>query len=236
MALTALNKLELELDGYTVVKMVIDPALAQQAIELTDQFIGGATPIEIMPAERYQAGPWPEGRPMLGEGARLPVCATGGYRHTIWHPIHAPHMPHIMAELVEPLIGINAELLNCPVDRLKLLQQNLTRTDVSPPPHPGHDGVPPSGWHMDQAFLPRHYGAGVSEAPCEMFYHTIMALSPVCRGLAPFFAATGSFRRAKATRCHALGQLIDHRTVQHIHTCTDKLQCHTKWVMMFILS
>jgi hypothetical protein len=31
-----------------------------------------------------------------------------------------------------------------------------------------------------------------------MFYHTMLALSPVARGCAPFFAATGSFARARA--------------------------------------
>ena len=30
-----------------------------------------------------------------------------------------------------------------------------------------------------------------------MFYHSMLALSPVSEGLAPFFAATGSFRRAR---------------------------------------
>ena len=47
---------------------------------------------------------------------------------------------------------------------------------------------------MDQAFLPCHYEA----APRQMFFHSLMALSPIRTGLAPFFAATNSFRRARA--------------------------------------
>ena len=73
------------------------------------------------------------------------------------------------------------------------MQQMFVRTDASPAPHPGHGNVPPAGWHNDQAFLPRHYDT----QPRQMFYHTMLALSPVRRGLAPFFAATGSFQRAR---------------------------------------
>ena len=141
-ALSAQNKRELELNGFTVVEAVISPMLAQQAIELTNHLIGSAQPIAAMNPDRYQPGPWPEGRPVLGDGPKLPACATGSYRHSICHPIHAS----LMAELIEPLIGINTDLLRCPTERLKLLQQMLVRTDASPPPHPGDGGTPPSGW------------------------------------------------------------------------------------------
>eukprot|EP01051_Picozoa_sp_SAG22_P018562 SAG22_NODE_3161_length_1891_cov_1.982701_2_plen_148_part_00 len=119
--------------------------------------------------------------------------ATGSYRHSMLHPICDP----LAAELVEPFVELNAELLSCPTGRLKLMQQMFVRTDASPGPHPGHDGLPPVGWHMDQAFLPHHYEARGGE-PKQMFYHSMLALSPVRRGCAPFFAATGSFRRARA--------------------------------------
>ena len=69
----------------------------------------------------------------------------------------------------------------------------MRRSDTCPGPHPGHDGEPPAAWHMDQAFLPEHYAA----TPRQMYYHTMLALSPVITGGAPFFAANGAFSTAK---------------------------------------
>ena len=45
---------------------------------------------------------------------------------------------------------------------------------------------------MDQAFLPRHYAT----TPSSVYYHSMLALSDVVSGGAPFLAATGSYQRA----------------------------------------
>ena len=41
--------------------------------------------------------------------------------------------------------------------------------------------------HADQGFLPHHY----ETSPRQMFYHTMLAFTPVQHGLAPFCVATG---------------------------------------------
>jgi|EP01044_Picomonas_judraskeda_P006905 hypothetical protein len=45
---------------------------------------------------------------------------------------------------------------------------------------------------MDQAFLPKHYEG----APRSMYYHSMLALSPVVSGGAPFLAVPGSYQHA----------------------------------------
>ena len=45
---------------------------------------------------------------------------------------------------------------------------------------------------MDQAFLPKHYDS----VPRSMYYHSMLALSPVVSGGAPFLAVPGSYQHA----------------------------------------
>ena len=101
------------------------------------------------------------------------------------------------------------QLLRCEPTELKLLKQQLVRVDTAP------DAVQtPTKWasetpfvgtvvleltrrgrcsqHMDQAFLPRHYAT----TPRSVYYHSMLALSDVVSGGAPFLAATGSYQRA----------------------------------------
>ena len=51
------------------------------------------------------------------------------------------------------------------------MQQFFRRTDLGPGSAAGAtgQGEPPRGWHMDQAFLPKHY----ESTPRQMFYHTV---------------------------------------------------------------
>ena len=164
-ALTERNRRELAERGYTVVPRLIDGDLAARAIAMIDGLIGAEQQAAV-PPERYQAGPWPEGEPLHGTGSRLPVVLSGNHRHSVCHPICSG----VTAELVSPFVELNAELLDCPPERLKLMcaqpplrsphlsprpltrlgnrrQQMYVRTDASPPPNPGHDGVPPANWH-----------------------------------------------------------------------------------------
>ena len=204
--LTAQNRRELAEQGYTIVPQLIGPQLASAGRQLIDDLLGESAPVPQVDPARYQPGPWPEGEPLRGTGSRLPVLTTENYRHSICHPICS----HVAAELLLPFVALNEELLDCPAERLKLMQQMMVRTDASPPPHAGHGDAPPIGWHMDQAFLPRHY----ESQPRQMFYHTMLALSTVRHGCAPFFAATGSFRRARQTT-EAMSRELQDEVVPH---------------------
>ena len=119
-ALTERNRRELAERGYTVVPRLIDGDLAARAIAMIDGLIGAEQQAAV-PPERYQAGPWPEGEPLHGTGSRLPVVLSGNHRHSVCHPICSG----VTAELVSPFVELNAELLDCPPERLKLMCAHL---------------------------------------------------------------------------------------------------------------
>jgi hypothetical protein len=99
-----------------------------------------------------------------------------------------------------------AKILRC-VDAendLKLIHQNYRRTVPTPPPYPEFvgDGEPGLGrhilgsdinFHMDSAFLPRHYAT----TPRQNYYIALTALSPMVSGGAAFVFARGSLAAAK---------------------------------------
>ena len=65
-----------------------------------------------------------------------------------------------------------------------------TGTTVRPTPSPPHllrASLTPRAVATDQGFLPHHY----ETSPRQMFYHTMLAFTPVDHGLAPFCVATG---------------------------------------------
>ena len=112
------------------------------------------------PEARGQPGPWPE------PGDPRPVISSGGYTHSLHHPIPDENYGHagLMAALLEHYVEVNKQLLRCSDEDakgLKLMQQFFRRTDLGPKPRNGctSDGEPPRGWHMDQAFLPHHVSA-----------------------------------------------------------------------------
>lgn len=207
MSLCSHNRRELEDRGFTVIKNLVAPDICAEARELVDSILGAPPPpggqlgMEQCPTgdnagARGQPGPWPT------PGDDRPVITSGGWTHSIHHPISDP----LMARLLEPFVELNRQLLHCApasadppadaTDGLRLMQQFFRRTDLGPKPRAGctSDGEPPNGWHQDQSFLPRHY----ARAPRSMFFHTILALHPVVQDGAPFFAASGSYRRARA--------------------------------------
>eukprot|EP01050_Picozoa_sp_SAG11_P019094 SAG11_NODE_2989_length_2787_cov_1.598586_1_plen_258_part_00 len=201
MSLQPHNLRELEELGYTVIPNLVPKTLTMQARELMDRILGAPPPregfgLEVCPTgdgpgARGQAGPWP------APGDKRPLITSGGFTHSIHHPIDDP----LMAKLMLPFVELNKKLLRIVDDDedasngLKLMQQFFRRTDLGPEPRVGctSDGEPPRGWHQDQSFLPRHYAA----SPRSMFYHTILALHDVVQDGAPFFAARNSYRRAK---------------------------------------
>ena len=198
---------QLEDKGYCVIPNVVPKDLTTQARQLVDAIIGAPPPpspslgLEKVPTgppgdpnARGQPGPWPV------KGDNRPTIQSGGYTHSLHHPMPDGDygFSGLMAKILQPYVQINAALLRCPeseVPNLKLMQQFFRRTDRGPDPVHGstRQGVPPRGWHMDQAFLPRHY----ESSPRQMFYHTILACCPVVQDAAPFFTSTGSFKRAK---------------------------------------
>ena len=91
-------------------------------------------------------------------------------------------------------VPLQLDLLKCTDPaHLQLLNQNFRRTDRSP--KPGSDGAAiKQAWHMDSAFLPRHY----TTTPRENYYITLLALSPVREGVAPFCMVPGSLKAALA--------------------------------------
>ena len=204
MSLTAQNFEDLDTKGFTVVRNVVPKELCRKARGLVDAIIGSPPPAPPAlglkkcpngdePGSRGQGGSWPV------PGDERPVISTGNYTHSIHHPIPDANYGYegVMAGLVEPYIKINQQLLRCTDEEakdLKLMQQFFRRTDLGPEPRHGSTtaGERPRGWHMDQAFLPRHYDS----RPREMFYHTILALHDVGKDCAPFFGARNSFRKA----------------------------------------
>jgi hypothetical protein len=196
--------LELEARGFTVVPGLIGPELAARARQLVDVIIGSPPPedglgLRDIPEGRGQKGPWP------ADGDDRPVITLGNYRHSISHPIHdaAYGHPGLMAELLTPFVELNRQLLRVPEEGfaaasaagMKLLQQEIRRTDRSPPPHHGCHApwLEPAGWHLDQGFLPQHYAA----APRQNFFHTILALSPFTQNGGAFFTVPSSLAQAR---------------------------------------
>jgi ectoine hydroxylase-related dioxygenase (phytanoyl-CoA dioxygenase family) len=94
------------------------------------------------------------------------------------HPIPGA----IMAELVDNrgLLALAAQGLKS--RELRLLEQVLIRSDPSPSPHG------PQGWHVDWAFLPRHYEA----VPRQTYFHMVHCLNTVPAGGAAFMIVPGS--------------------------------------------
>ena len=167
------NLQELDEKGFTVVRNVVPKELTTKARDLMDAIIGGPPPAAGVlglekcptgpiddPEARGQPGPWPE------PGDPRPVIASGGYTHSLHHPIPDENYGHpgLMAALLEHYVEVNKQLLRCSDEDakgLKLMQQFFRRTDLGPKPRNGctSDGEPPRGWHMDQAFLPHHVSA-----------------------------------------------------------------------------
>lgn len=104
--------------------------------------------------------------------------------HTLRHPIPGAIMAEILAR--PQLIELATELLHA--NDLRLLEQVLLRTDprISPPPV--------SGWHLDMAFLPRHYNA----RPRQTYYHMVHCLNAVAPGGGAFTIVPGSHHKTYA--------------------------------------
>ena len=125
--------------------------------------------------------------------ATAPFIMSGNFTHSILHPIANP----LAALLVGPQVPLHLDLLRCRHEQLNLLVQNFRRTDRSPPP--GSPGAATAqAFHQDSAFLGRHYDS----TPVQSYYITMLALSPVRHGVAPFLVVDDSLRVAKCAPAH----------------------------------
>lgn len=107
-----------------------------------------------------------------------------GRVHILRHPIPGA----IMAELLSPKL-LEAAKIVLHANELRLLEQVLIRTDPKPPPHGA------GGWHVDWAFLPRHYEA----RPRQTYYHMVQALNTVPPNGGAFMIVPGSHHQTYAT-------------------------------------
>ncbi len=155
-------------------------------------------------------------------GGGAPVLHTGGWAHSLQHPIRDPRS----AAAVAPMAPIMQQLLRTSPEKLKLFHQNYRRTDPSPP---GEKGFPEidngridgsrAGFHMDSAFLPWHYAA----TPRLNNYITILALSPVVSGGAAFMYAPGSLQAAKRAGASLAADQANWITAKGCRTLLPKL-------------
>ena len=216
--LSPAQKEHLALHGYAVVKGLVEPELCCGARAMIDAILGAkakqvaqvdlkidydplsAAAVDAdlkspVPGQRTSAGATaPAVRNRAGEDNRWPesvhdppYITSGNFTHSILHPINDP----AAALLVPPMVPLQADLLRCRTEDVKLLNQNFRRTDRSPPPQAQGAAVK-QAWHMDSAFLPRHY----ETEPRQNYYISLLALSPVEHGVAPFCMVPGSLQAA----------------------------------------
>jgi hypothetical protein len=210
-----LDVAHLEREGWAIIRGVVDADVCDRGRACIDGILGPAVP-EVAVAGRGQADtaleasgsrwPDPDGLPLISSG--------GPFRTKVMHPIR----DRVVAELVTPLAPIFERLYRCEhaVD-LKLLQHMFTRTDALPAgyakgSHSVADakagagqanangtvhavttgGLKPS-YHMDDAFLEEHR----LSTPVQMYYHCMLALTPVRENGAPYLVCPGSMQQAR---------------------------------------
>ena len=170
-------------DGFAIVKSMLTPELCARLRDCADRIFG-----------EQQEGTYPKD---LNDSFDVDVALqhrvpdrreSGNYRHAARHPI----FDGVMAEAVTAgnMIDMQKALLRS--DRgLRLMQQQLVRSD--PDPKAIASGSTPNGWHMDTAFLPKHYDS----VPQMNVHHVVTCLNKVESGGAAFMVVPGSFRFAK---------------------------------------
>jgi hypothetical protein len=119
------------------------------------------------------------------------------------HPIPG----QIMADILNrpKLLDLAKQLVKArDIHDLRMLEQVLIRTDQSPPPYG------PGGWHVDMAFLPKHYDA----TPRQTYYHMVHLCSTVKPGGGAFMIVPGSHKQTYAYTASVgdEGKLSDMRT------------------------
>lgn len=165
---------EVQQQGFTVVRGAVPLDVCHRARALMDAQLGPPGEsckdhvaklyggVQDDRAWTKKAAAWPAAVGVAawdGIGPRPPEIATGGFRHSLRHPIR----DSVMADLVTPaMVQIHKRLLR--TESLRMNQQFMVRTDYQPGPYPE---VP--GWHLDHAFLPHQWEA----TPSAVYYSSM---------------------------------------------------------------
>jgi hypothetical protein len=184
MAPPHVNYDEAEQRGWTIVRGMFPPELCARLRTCVDDAVGATRPLEV------------SATPQLGMDIdralelRIPVVDSQSFRHTVRQPIFDSALAE--AAVAGNMIEMQQRLYSAS-DGLRLMQQMLVRTDADPAAVAAGRSEP-GGWHMDTAFLPRHYAS----SPQTNVFHVLTALNDVPRGGAALHIVPSAFRQCKA--------------------------------------
>ena len=184
MAPPHVNYDEAEQRGWTIVRGMFPPELCARLRACVDDAVGATRPLEV------------SATPQLGMDIdralelRIPVVDSQSFRHTVRQPIFDSALAE--AAVAGNMIEMQQRLYSAS-DGLRLMQQMLVRTDADPAAVAAGRSEP-GGWHMDTAFLPRHYAS----SPQTNVFHVLTALNDVPRGGAALHIVPSAFRQCKA--------------------------------------
>jgi hypothetical protein len=188
--------------GWCVVRGVLTEAEAAAGRAMMDELLTADSQCDH-DGRPFQARPWPALSALENGGpTRSGDVATVAQ---VEHPIHDERTALgivAAASAVAPLLRSKGAVSAVRGGGLKLIHQNWRRTLPTPPPEGGYlEYLEPrllsaerAGLHMDTGFLPRHYDT----TPRSSYVLSLLALSPVVSGGAPFLVGPGSYSAARA--------------------------------------
>lgn len=189
---------EVRTRGFTIVKGMLPSALCKRLRDTTDAIVGPvgelSTSTELEGQGRHLVDPHNTEVFDIDHAlsTHRSVVGSRNYRHGIRHPIYGPD-PGCLAEaaLAGNMVEMQKKLTRADKG-LRLMQQQLVRSD--PDPAAVTSGSAPNGWHMDTAFLPKHYDV----TPQQNVHHVVTALNTSQSGGATFWLVPHSFAQSRA--------------------------------------
>eukprot|EP01043_Picozoa_sp_COSAG02_P046975 COSAG02_NODE_4452_length_5343_cov_46.385393_2_plen_349_part_00 len=170
--------------GWTIVRAMFPQELCARLRACVDDAVGATRPLEV------------SATPQLGMdidralAMRVPVVDSQNFRHTVRQPIFNAALAE--AAVAGNMIEMHKRLYSSS-DGLRLMQQMLVRTDADPTAVAAGRSEP-GGWHMDTAFLPRHYAS----SPKTNVFHVLTALNDVPSGGAALHIVPSGFAQSRA--------------------------------------
>jgi hypothetical protein len=204
-----------EQQGWAIVRGMFPPDLCARLRAATDDAVGATRPMERSSAPRF-------GMDLdAALAARTPVVDSENFRHTARQPIFDAALAE--AAVAGGMVGMHERLYGA-AGGLRLMQQMLVRTDADPVAVAAGRSDP-GGWHMDTAFLPKHYAT----TPQTNVYHVLTALNDVPSGGAAFHIVPSGFVQSKAYTDEHLDELeslqdSDFRTVLRPRLLAEAVQ------------
>ena len=219
------NYAEAEQQGYTIVRGMFPPDLCARLRACVDEVVGEMRPLAV------------SATPQLGMDIdralemRTPVVDSQDFRHTVRQPIFDPALAE--AAVAGNMIEMQQRLYSA-TDGLRLMQQMLVRTDADPAAVAAGLSEP-GGWHMDTAFLPRHYAS----SPKTNVFHVLTALNDIPTGGAAFHIVPSGFVQSKAYTEEHVGELdslkdSDFRTLLRPRLLMEAVQDTSKSVEILL--